>query len=72
MYGFKKTRHPDGENVYINQDFRAGARQLLKNIERKTSEGKEEIVMAYSGSCLRNEGVTVKEISELKGRQRKL
>lgn len=40
MYGFKKTRHTDGENVYFNQDFRAGGRQLLKNIERKTAEDK--------------------------------
>jgi hypothetical protein len=38
MYGFKKTRHPDGENVYTNEDFKAGSRQLLKNIERKMPE----------------------------------
>jgi hypothetical protein len=28
--------------------------------------------MAYNGSILRNEGVTVKEINDLKGRQKKL
>ena len=35
MYGFKKIRHNEGENVYMNENFKSGSKHLLKNINRK-------------------------------------
>ncbi len=35
MYGFNKKRHPDGDNVYMNEYFKEGSRHLLSNIVRK-------------------------------------
>jgi hypothetical protein len=42
MYGFRKTRHSDGENVYFNENFKMGGKHLLKNINRKIKDEKEE------------------------------
>ena len=35
MYGFRKVRHSDGDNVYLNEHFKRGCPHLLNNITRK-------------------------------------
>jgi hypothetical protein len=40
MYGFKKVRHPDGDNVYMNENFKEANRHLLSNINRKIKDDK--------------------------------
>lgn len=56
MYGFKKIRHPDGDNIYMNEHFKEGARHLLSNINRKIREDKEETLAIYTGGQNSNEG----------------
>lgn len=53
MYGFKKIRHPDGDNIYMNEHFKEGARHLLSNINRKI---REEALAIYTGAQNGNEG----------------
>jgi hypothetical protein len=48
MYGFKKIRHPDGDNVYMNEHFKDSSRHLLPNIVRKLREEKDEELALYS------------------------
>lgn len=48
MYGFRKIRHADGDNVYTNENFKKGAKNLLKNITRKIREDKEDQVQLYN------------------------
>jgi hypothetical protein len=57
MYGFRKIRHADGENVYMNEYFKIGGKQLLKNINRKIREEREERVSVYQGAVVKHEGV---------------
>jgi UDP-glucose 4-epimerase len=47
MYGFKKIRHPDGDNVYMNEHFQKGNPPQLANIVRKMREDKEEELELY-------------------------
>ena len=47
MYGFRKIRHNDEDNVYMNDNFRLNGKHLLKNINRKVKEDKEEQVEVY-------------------------
>jgi hypothetical protein len=50
MYGFRKTRHPDGDNVYMHEHFRAGHKQLLRHINRRMREQREDrIVLQGAG-----------------------
>lgn len=48
MYGFKKIRHPDGDNVYLNENFRQGSKHLLQNIVRKMKDDKDDDLALYS------------------------
>jgi hypothetical protein len=47
MYGFRKIRHPDGENVYLHEYFKQGAKQLHRNITRKIREDREDRLALY-------------------------
>jgi heat shock transcription factor len=38
MYGFRKTRHPDGDNVYMHDHFQRGHKHLLRHITRRMRE----------------------------------
>jgi len=38
MYGFSKIRHDEGENVYMNPNFKCGEKELLLNIKRKINQ----------------------------------
>lgn len=71
MYGFRKIRHSDGDNVYMNDHFKQGAKHLLKNITRKIKEDKEEQIEVYRGN--RHEDPTVsRQIQELRTNQKNL
>lgn len=48
MYGFRKIRHEDGDNVYENENFKRGNRALLKNIKRKVNLEKEDRIAIYA------------------------
>lgn len=48
MYGFRKIRHEDGDNVYLNENFKKGNRVLLKNIKRKINLEKEDRIAIYA------------------------
>lgn len=37
IYSFKKIRHLEGENVYMNVNFKAGCPYLLKRFKRKNN-----------------------------------
>jgi hypothetical protein len=62
MYGFRKIRHSDGENVYQHEHFRSGSRAQLKHINRKMREEREERLLLYQGGGQRQE-VPGKELS---------
>jgi len=72
MYAFRKIRHHEGDNVYMNDNFKQGNRQLLKNIVRKVKEDKDVTVAIYAERNVRLEGMTSKEINELKHKQKNL
>lgn len=56
--------------MYQNDNFKAGAKHLLKNIVRKVKEEKEEQVQLYRGG---REDINVsKQIQELRGNQHNL
>lgn len=69
MYGFRKTRHPDGDNVYMHEHFRAGHRQLLRHINRRMREDREERIVATQGE---ERGRSGREMQELRTRQKNL
>lgn len=47
MYGFKKIRHPEGDNVYMNEHFQEGNPPLLANIHRKMRDDRDGEVVLY-------------------------
>lgn len=59
MYGFKKVRHADGDNIYMNDYFKEGSRHLLSNISRKIKEEKEEVLAIYDRSQSYSDGSRV-------------
>ena len=70
MYGFKKIRHNEGENVYMNEHFKTGSRHLLKSIARKIKEEKDEQVELYANKS--NEVSVTRQIQELRNNQKNL
>ncbi len=57
----------------MNENFKGGAKHLLKNINRKIKEEKEEQVQVYRGSSPGRGELTVsRQIQELKSNQRNL
>jgi len=56
----------------MNDNFKQGNRQLLKNIVRKVKEDKDVTVAIYAERNVRLEGMTSKEINELKHKQKNL
>lgn len=69
MYGFRKTRHPEGDNVYMHDHFQRGHKHLLRHITRRMREEREErVALQQTGG--RSEGG--KELVELRSRQKNL
>ena len=72
MYGFRKIRHQEGDNVYMNEYFKLNSRHLLKNITRKVKEDKEEQVEVYQRSGRVESHGFNKDIQELRNNQHNL
>ena len=72
MYGFRKTRHSDGDNVYLHDHFKLGSKHLLKNIVRKVRDDREEQIELYRGISDQPEPSTQCQIQELKTKHRNL
>lgn len=69
MYGFSKIRHDEGDNVYMNENFKKAQKHLLPNIKRKINQTEKDDKIAVYSPTNNNLG---KELNDLKGRQRSL
>lgn len=69
MYGFKKVRHAEGENVYMNPLFQAGRPHQLKNISRKIREERDPLQFTKE---IKQKRSVNKELSDLQGKQKNL
>ena len=72
MYGFRKIRHTEGDNVYLNDHFKKGVRHLLKNITRKIREEREDQVELYNKNNYTVDPTVNRQIQELKTNQKNL